>query len=106
MLSTDTQEIVLPHFPLTSETLDHINETIIKFLKQYIFINDLELIPQLINIHHSALSRNQNSLEIIYGFIIDYNRSIDPTKCYWIDFDPMKENKFSTLFFETMQKLS
>ena len=106
VLSIDDKEIILPHFKLTQNLLDNINENIIKFLNEYVLVNPLELIPQLINIHHNSLKTTDNSLDITYGFVIDYRSNINPSKAYWIDFDPMKETKISLVLFETMQKLS
>ena len=106
VLSTDAKEIILPKIKFESSFLNSINENIVKFLHEYILVNPLELMPQLINIHHESLQINIDTLEIIYGFIVDYKSNINPDKAYWIDFDPMQETKYSQLFFETIQKLS
>jgi|694.fasta_scaffold54157_4 hypothetical protein len=104
VLSLNKDDIILPKLSLTKDLLTNLNNSIISFLKEYVFVNELELIPQLINIHHPLLG--DSSLEVIYGFIIDYNSSINNEKAYWIDFDPLKELKLSPVLFETMQKLS
>jgi hypothetical protein len=75
-------------------------------LRLQIFVNVLELMPQLINIHHNSLKTSDNTLDVIYGFVVDYQSNINPTQAYWIDFDPIKETKTSLVLFETMQKLS
>ena len=106
ILSTDNSDFMLPKIKLEYSFLDSINEKLIKFLNEYILVNPLELMPQLINIHHKSLETDSETLEIVYGFIVDYNSSINSEKAYWIDFDPVKEYKLSHLFFETIQKLS
>jgi hypothetical protein len=106
VLSIDNKEIVFPKFILDNNSLLNINESIIKFLKQYIFVNDLELLPQIINLNHSCLNKETNTLNIVYGFIVNYTSSIDTSKVYWIDFDILKEQPMSLVLIETMQKLS
>lgn len=106
VLSVDNDKLVLPKFILQNDLLKNLNENIIKFLKQYVFVNDLELLPQLISLNHVSLNQEQDTLDIVYGFIIDYNSSIDNTKAYWIDFDILKEQPLSLVLLETIQKLS
>jgi hypothetical protein len=106
VLSVDNDKLVLPKFILENDLLKNLNENIIKFLKQYVFVNDLELLPQLISLNHVSLNQEQDTLDIVYGFIIDYNSSIDNTRAYWIDFDILKEQQLSLVLLETIQKLS
>jgi hypothetical protein len=106
VLSVDNDKLVLPKFILENDLLKNLNENIIKFLKQYVFVNDLELLPQLISLNHVSLNQEQDTLDIVYGFIIDYNSSIDNTRVYWIDFDILKEQQLSLVLLETIQKLS
>jgi hypothetical protein len=63
-------------------------------------------LPQLISLNHVSLNQEQDTLDIVYGFIIDYNSSIDNTRAYWIDFDILKEQQLSLVLLETIQKLS
>lgn len=104
ILSTNKQDIVFPVMELTDA--EKINNQVIAFLKQYIFVNDLVLIPQIINLHSPILNTEKDVLNIVLGFITDYNSSIDNTQVYWLDFDLMKEHKFSPIIFETIQKLT
>lgn len=103
ILSTTKDDINLPFMSL--KNTNNINSQIIEFLKDFIFVNDLVLIPQIINIHSSILNKENNTIDMLFGFIIDYRSSINETKVFWIDFDPMVEHKLSPIFFETMQKL-
>lgn len=104
ILSTSKEDIQFPKMVL--ENLDKINNQITSFLKEFIFVNDLVLIPQIISLHSPLLNEESNKLNIIYGFIVDYNSSIDTSKVQWLDFDPMVEHKFSPIIFETIQKLA
>lgn len=104
ILSTNKEDISFPVMQL--KNTDKINNQVIEFLKQYIFVNDLVLIPQIINIHSPILNSENDVLNIVFGFIVDYNSSIDNTKVCWLDFDLMQEHKFSPIIFETIQKLT
>lgn len=108
ILSFNSQDIEFPKLALMPEHTENINSNIIQFLKRYIFINELELIPQIISFNNQVLNEhhNKNEINTVYGFIVDYKSSIDNSKVHWIDFDILKEHKYSTVVFETMQKLS
>lgn len=103
VLSMDTENIVFPSFDLTPEHLENTEYTIIQFLKNLVLVNDLELLPQLININSKSLSSNTAELNIIYGFIVSHTHNIN--NAHWIEFELLKEQKYSPLLFEVMQKL-
>lgn len=107
ILSLNESDIEFPKLSLQEDQTDDINTSIVKFLKNFIFINDLELIPQIITLNHSILkSSDVPEINVVYGFIIDYKSSIDTSKVYWLNFDILKEHKYSSVIFEVMQKLS
>lgn len=109
ILSSNKEDIEFPKLNLQPIHINDINNSIIKFLKQFIFINELELIPQIITINNNLLKSTTNiedEINIVYGFIIDYKSSIDTNNVNWMDFDILKEHKYSTVIFETMQKLA
>lgn len=106
ILSTSAEDIIFPKFSLDVDNVKQLNQHIIAFIKNYIFVNDLELMPQMISFNHDVLSTEPLTLETVYGFIVDYNSSIDHTKVHWIDFDPLKEHKLSLVLFDTIQKLA
>lgn len=106
ILSTKAEDIDLPNFKLSVDQASNINQAIIDFLRQYVFVNELELLPQMININSPTLKTEDSILQTVYGFIIDYKSSIDSSKVQWIDFDPLQEHRLSPVIFETMQKLS
>lgn len=106
VLSTDKTNIVFPKLALNTNHLDKINENIISFLKEYIFVSDMELIPQFINIHSKLLQTDINTLEVVYGSIVTYNNNINPSCAFWIDFDMLKEEPVNAILYEVIQKLS
>ncbi|NBT09089.1 MAG: hypothetical protein EBS98_09845, partial [Chitinophagia bacterium] len=103
ILSTKAEDIDLPNFKLSVDQASNINQAIIDFLRQYVFVNELELLPQMININSPTLKTEDHILQTVYGFIIDYKSSIDSSKAQWIDFDPLQEHRLSPIIFETMQ---
>lgn len=74
---------------------------IIKKMKELIFVNDLELLPQIISIKKYS---DDNILDIIYGFIVNYSESL--SDCYWLEFDLLQEKEYSGILFEVIQKLT
>lgn len=106
ILSTNKDDLQLPYFKLEDADKNQINRTITNFLKQFICVNELVLIPQIITLNAKDLNQDTgNILDIVYGFIIDYNSSIDDDKVFWVDFKPMADHKLVSIVLETMQKL-
>lgn len=105
ILSINKNEIVLPCLSLNNAILsDGIQDSLIKFLKQYVFVSDLELLPQLISMHSSIIeSENNNTINAVYGFLIKHTESIN--NAFWLQFEILKEQKYSPLLFEVIQKL-
>lgn len=103
VLSIEKDSIILPSFLITQDNIQNIDHSIIEFLKQLVFVNDLELLPQLININTKVISDNINRLDIIYGFIINHTGNIN--NCHWVEFDLLQEQQYSQLLFEVIQKL-
>lgn len=105
ILSTNPERIELPTITVDKEFLIDIEKNIVGFLKQYLFVNDLELLPQIINLHSTAIESEDNILNVIYGFIVGYTNNIDNDKCHWIEFDYLEPIPYSSLIFEVTQKL-
>jgi len=103
VLSLDQNNIIFPYFDLAIEHLNDIEHQIIDFLKGFVFVSDLELLPQIINIHHSDLSENPNDINAIYGFVINHTDSLN--NAHWVEFELLKEQKISPILFEVIQKL-
>ncbi|NDC71876.1 MAG: hypothetical protein EBZ62_00275 [Sphingobacteriia bacterium] len=107
-MSTQNEEIVFPSFGLTIENVTDLDNHIIKFLKEYIFVSDLELSPQLITLNSIHMIKNnieeeKNQLNTVYGFIVNHTNSIN--NCYWTYFDYTQPMTYSNLLFEVIQKL-
>lgn len=86
---------------LEENMLENLSEKIINTLKSYIFTNELELLPQLISIKQNK--EIGNTIDIIYGFLVNYTESIN--NCFWIEFDLSEEKDYSLLILEVIQNL-
>ena len=106
ILSTQKEDISFPSFVLTMDNITDLDNYLIKFLKNYIFVNDLELIPQLITLNSIDIVNSEtdiNTLNTIYGFIVNHTHSIN--NCYWLNFEYKEPMKYGNLLLEVIQKL-
>jgi hypothetical protein len=104
ILSLDKDNIVLPKIPATLEVIKNTNQTLMDYLKDLkIADNDLSLIPQIISLHSSYIEGEDNDINTVYGFLVDYHTDIKDS--YWISFEYTEPNKYSNLIFDVIQKL-
>jgi hypothetical protein len=91
-----------PTIQLNNKFFDEsLNKQLIKELKEIIFVNDLELLPQIVSIKQSDQS---DTIDIIFGFIINYTESL--SNSFWLEFDLLKEEPYSPILFEVIQTLN
>lgn len=105
VLSLDKEKIIIPSFSLSKLNLSDtkLDSQIIEFLKQYVFVSDIELFPQLISLHSSYIGGEDTILNTIYGFLINYTTSLN--NCYWVEFDYLQQLECMPLLIEVIQKL-
>ena len=103
ILSLDNNEYIPPNFKLDIKSLEQLDKTIIEYLKQHIFVNELELLPQLINLHSRYLTKEDDALNVIYGFVVTNTTNIN--NAYWLEFSITDEKPYSNLVLEVIQKL-
>lgn len=103
ILSLSDKAIELPFMFLESSDLEKLDFNIIEHAQKFVFANDLELMPQLINLHSKFIEETSNQINTVYGFIINQTDNINNS--YWIEYDYLTPNKYSNLIFETTQKL-
>jgi hypothetical protein len=101
VLSLSKDQIEFPSFECNSDFLNDTEEYLIQYLKKYIFVNDVELLPQIINLDTKYISNNIN---IIYGFITTKTSSIG-NGANWFEFSYQQPNPYSNILFEVTQKL-
>jgi hypothetical protein len=105
VLSTNSKEIKLPFFALTSDHKNDTTQFLIDSLREnYIYVHELELLPQIISIHNDILGHENNVLNVVYGFIVNLTNSVN--NAYWIEFQYTDtNNKFLPLLTEVIQQL-
>lgn len=106
VLSLDKDLITLPSFDLKAETIasNTLESYIVENLKKYIFVNDLELLPQLITLHSNNIKRdNQDTINTVYASLVNYSNSLN--NAYWIEFDYLQPNEYTPVLIEVIQQL-
>lgn len=106
ILSLNEQDIQFPSFSMDDDNKKNIEEHIVDYLKTYVAVNELELMPQLISLNHSNLSgdsKKKKDINVVYSSLVNYGPNIN--NCYWIEFDFLNHNKYINLLFEVIQKL-
>lgn len=103
VLSLNNDEIILPTISLTKEILENLQNNIVRHIQEFVFANELELMPQLINLHSSNIESVDDELNTIYGFVIDKTDQINNS--HWIEFSYTVPTKYSLVIFETIQNL-
>jgi hypothetical protein len=105
VLSIDKEKISFPCLELSSENIKEIDYNLVQYLKQYIFVNELELLPQLISLHNMPLANTQEqTLDVVYGFVVGYTENIN-SNAFWHEFDFLESNEYTNTLLEVIQKL-
>lgn len=103
ILSLEQDNIIFPHMTLSTADLSGLDEKIIQSVKNYVYVNDLELLPQLITLNSLDLPQEDYTLNVVYGFVIGVTQNIN--NAYWYEFDFLQPNQYTNLLFEVIQKL-
>lgn len=105
ILSSSKDFIEIPSFNLERPMLSKLETDIILKMKELIFISDIELLPQLISLHNSSIDSNENTLNVIYGFLVRHTLNINMDKVYWQEFNYLNPTKYSNLIMQVIQNL-
>jgi hypothetical protein len=104
ILSIEPDKITLPSIPVTKDMIENTNQSLISYLKDLnVSEDDLSLMPQIICLHSGHIPSDENTINTVYGFLVDYNPDIK--NAYWISFEYTQPNEYSNLIFEVIQKL-
>jgi len=101
VLSLENENIVFPVFNFDDdETFQDKESKVIEFLRKYVYVSQLELIPQIINFDKKE---KDDIVNITYGFVINHTNNIN--NCFWYEFQYDVPNIYSNLLFEVTQNL-
>lgn len=104
VLSLSKDEIQPPQFECNIDFLNNTEKYLIQFLKKYIFVHDMELLPQLISLNYKNITSIDDPINIVYGFITNKTNNINDS-AYWYEFDYTKPNPYNNILLEVTQKL-
>jgi hypothetical protein len=104
VLSLSKDEIQPPQFECNIDFLNSSEKYLIEFLKKYIFVHDMELLPQLISLNYKNITSFDDPINIVYGFITNKTNNINDS-VYWYEFDYTKPNIYNRILLEVTQKL-
>jgi hypothetical protein len=103
VLSMSSDQIKLPTFECNPDFLNNTNVFLINYLKQYIFVSDIELLPQIINIENKHNCKD-DTINIVYGFITKNTASVGGG-AQWLEFSYQQPNLYSDILLEVTNKL-
>lgn len=105
ILSLNPNDIQFPVFDLDNHSKLDIEKSVISHLNQYIICNELELMPQLINLHseHFPKTKKKNIIHSVYASVVNKDSQINNS--FWIEFNFSEPVIYSNLILEAIQKL-
>ena len=106
ILSTTEDNISLPLLDYTEDFVNiNLESKVIEYLKNFIIVSELEMIPQLISFNDILFpNKEEKTTYILYGFIVSHVPSLN--NCYWKEFDYLKPNEYNNIIFKVIQNLS
>lgn len=104
VLSLSDSSIEFPSFECNIDFLNNTEAYLIQFIKNYIFVHDMELLPQLISLNYKTISVANDPINIVYGFITHKTNNISD-EVYWYEFDYTQPNPQNSILLEVTQKL-
>jgi hypothetical protein len=104
ILSLSKDDIILPTINFDKNKISNTNQMVIDYLKELnVSNNDLFLIPQIICLDSIYIKSDNNTINPVFGLLVDYNSNIKD--CYWYEFEYGIPNQYSDIIIEVAQKL-
>ncbi|NBX98207.1 hypothetical protein EBQ81_05095 [bacterium] len=104
ILSLSPDEIILPTLSPSKKDTININKYVIDYLQSLkVSSHNIILVPQIISIDSKYIDSNMETLNPVFGFVVDYFPNIIDS--YWNEFDYTIPNKYSNLIVEVVQKI-
>jgi|LakMenEpi03Aug12_release.lakeMendotaPanAssembly.Ray.scaffolds.fasta_scaffold435234_2 hypothetical protein len=100
ILSLKPNEIIFPTLECDDSFFTDQQDNIINFIRKYIFLNKIELLPQIICLDKK---QDENTINVTYGFLVTKTHSIND--CSWFEFKYEEPNPHSHLLFKVTQAL-
>jgi hypothetical protein len=104
ILSLSPDEIILPTLSPSKKDTININKYVIDYLQSLkVSSHNIILVPQIISLDSKYIDSNMETLNPVFGFVVDYFPNI--VDSYWNEFDYTIPNKYSNLIVEVVQKI-
>lgn len=104
ILSLSPDEIILPTLSPSKKDTININKYVIDYLQSLkVSSHNIILVPQIISLDSKYIDSNMETLNPVFGFVVDYFPNIIDS--YWNEFDYTIPNKYSNLIVEVVQKI-
>lgn len=105
VLSTQKDALEIPNLNLKKDNIDNIEQHLISYMRDLIFVSDLELIPQIISINNKNVKKNSSEVCVVYGFVVGFTNSINTPKAHWFEFSYEDYTQYSDMIVEVIRKL-
>lgn len=105
ILSNKKNILEIPNIYIKEDSIAKVEDYLVSYMKSLIFVSDLELIPQIININNTSINQTKGEINIVYGFVVGLTNSINTPEVYWYEFDYQTHTKYSELIAEVIRKL-
>lgn len=106
VLSTDPKEIVFPKFSVTKENRNDIDKQICSLIREkYMYLSDMEILPQFITLNSENLCNDDSTLEVVYGCVVPLTSHINHEECRWSEFDLQNNDPSSFLMLNVIRSL-
>ncbi len=104
ILSLSPDEIILSILSPSKKDTININKYVIDYLQSLkVSSHNIILVPQIISLDSKYIDSNMETLNPVFGFVVDYFPNI--VDSYWNEFDYTIPNKYSNLIVEVVQKI-
>lgn len=104
LLSIDKEILKLPSFEANSENINDIEKHLVEHLKNLVFTNEMEMIPQLISFNDSFIpNKVSDVVDVVYCFVLTLTPSLNG--CFWKEFNYSEPSEYSNLIFKAIREL-
>jgi hypothetical protein len=104
VLSTNKDKIIFPKILVDDSVLINPQTVFNNLLKSYLpSIDEVQFFAQFIKLHHNQIDNDTNTINSIYGFLVDYSSNIKDS--FWIQFNIGDKIPYHDLLLEVIQQL-
>lgn len=99
------KEFDFPVVTVTDENKNVLEEVFINKILGIIDCHELELFPQIITHHDDTISDEENTMNMVVGFLVTYKENTKHNEYRWVEFDYSKNAEPNNTIYRTIQRL-